>query len=358
MILIEYSYKDFNYDAAMNGHLCIMVRSDYTPPEGREDNIICNLDIQSDTKAIPNQFFGGAGICKEDNRGMVFVINSTTYIFDQSGKPLSDNTKNLGNNGNAYWLLYLAEIIKEPQDQGSAVSNNVKVTNTRTATGIIVSYDYGQGSTVVVDQLNARDAFAMQALQGIMEKINKPDAVSDNEMDFYTNKAYRWAANMMMAAAQARAEYKDDTGSGVSADTLANNTEKLLFDIKGALERTDVKDGNDYYERVSVKGWQDLLDALGDSGSSSAKSTVLYAYRNKAEAIEDGWTYDPETSKWKKENYDDVAGEDTDTDAKKLPTYRYVQKQSMVEMADLIKSIDKLTAQVKRIADSMTSSNS
>ena len=96
--------------------------------------------------------------------------------------------------------------------------------------------------------MGIRDQFAAQALRGILGHIENPESISNNEMNLYCSAAYQWAANMMVAAAAARATNKyDSSGSGTSDDptrssdpaNLESNTELLLNDLYRALSRTD-----------------------------------------------------------------------------------------------------------------------
>jgi hypothetical protein len=150
------------------------------------------------------------------------------------------------------------------------------------------------------------------------------------------------------------------TGEGDTQEIIA--LEEFLTLMKNYVRHTPSGEG----DTKTTVGLDDLITAIkginsgggsGGGGSSiTLKSEALEVYRNKAEAESDGWSYSDGI--WHKEGYDDVTGEETDEVAQGLPTYKYVQKLSIVEMGSLTDSIDRLTEQVKRIADSMTNSNS
>jgi hypothetical protein len=81
-----------------------------------------------------------------------------------------------------------------------------------------------------------RDNFALKALKTLMQRSEKdPSSLSNNEMSFYCDVAYQWAANTMSAAAKVRATIEDETGPSVAEESLTTNTEKLLYDMSEAI---------------------------------------------------------------------------------------------------------------------------
>lgn len=123
-------------------------------------------------------------------------------------------------------------------------------------------------STIEVDSLNARDQFATQVLNGMLAKLPNPAGLSDNEMNYYCNASYQWAANMMAAAARTRTSVSVADGASISntesIGSLDNNTEKLLNNLvvvttglKNAQESTreTITTGTSttYSERVTLK---------------------------------------------------------------------------------------------------------
>lgn len=274
MIIVHYKYKDFDVASASAGKLCLMIKENYNS----STNTIDSATVSEDKKnIIPNENLKGAGISTVNGHIVSFIVDSIEYQFDSNGNPSSKNATG--------WLLYLGEIIdsSKPQDIGTVIIGSSSAI-TRSAVGTVISYDFGATDSVVVDQLNSRDAFAMQALQGIMERMNsRPDAASDNEMNHLTSVAYRWAANMMMSAAQARATYKDETQSStVNVDSLNTNTEKLLNNIKTALEKTDatiqIGEENKTAERITIPELNKLIESYvkhtPGEGEPATKTTV------------------------------------------------------------------------------------
>lgn len=307
MAVTTFKYRAFNETEAKDGTLCLMIADTYQSPEEQDGQTeltwqtIATNQLKKEEgnwvlTSTPNDKLKGSGVCRVERNGLVFTSDTIPYVFSDAGLPISDNASG--------WKLYLAKIMIAPQAVGNAIDVSYKSSTTRSAAGIVTSYDFGTGSTVMVDQLNARDAFAMQALQGIMEHIDRPDAVSDNEINFYTTMAYKWAANMMMAAAQARSELKDKEEEGgetpevkdteaVTVGALEGNTEKLLNNIVAALEKTDEKDGDIYSERVSIPKLIKFLENYishteePEEGSEEEPVTTKYGLYDLIQAIKD-----------------------------------------------------------------------
>lgn len=427
---ITYKLKPFNRNKAYQGALVVAINNTYTS----EDNTITNISTDGTSWKVTEDFLG-AGVAKASNNNFILTVSSVDYTFNGLGNGIGEA---------ADYILKMGEIATEVVSTGNGVTATTRSSTRREDTGDSTTVT-DDTSYVYVDSLTPRDQFAIQALRGILARVDDPSSVSVSVMSTYCDVAYQWAAQMMQAAGNARSTLDDETATEETQTTevgsLENNTEKLLNNIVAALERTDEKNGDavspywskpgyenvpgsytsmvartlpkegggeyqsreeavadgwtwhegtsaSYSERVSIPnlitwlnnyakhtptgegdtkqyvGLEDLINAIkgisggGGGGGTSTKSEVLYAYRNVAEAEADGWAYNNEATKWYKTGYNDVAGAHTDEIAQKLPTYRYVQKQSLVEMTKLTESIDKLTAQVKRIADSMTSSNS
>lgn len=317
MAVTTYKYKAFNSTEASSGTLCLLINDDYKSPEKQDGAADLTWQTISTNKLekkegswvltpVTNTLLKAAGVCKMSGANFIIAAGTENFTFNDKGRPVSENADK--------YYLYIGKTIITPQAVGNAIDVSYKSSTTRSATGIITTYDFGTGSTVMVDQLNARDAFAMQALQGIMEHIDRPDAVTDSEMDFYSTQAYKWAANMMMAAAQARSELKDGEGGetpevqdteSVTVGALEGNTEKLLNNIVAALEKTDEKEAlttgegenaettTIFSERVSIPKLIKFLDNYvthteePEEGSEDEPVTTKYGLYDLIQAIKD-----------------------------------------------------------------------
>lgn len=101
--------------------------------------------------------------------------------------------------------------------------------------------DDPQGGNANLSAMQPRDYFANQVLGMLIQKMDKPEAVSDAKIIFFCRAAYRWANGMMVAAANAR--YADQSGGGTSGEITVNpedltdNTERLLYNITQVLKK-------------------------------------------------------------------------------------------------------------------------
>jgi hypothetical protein len=178
--------------------------------------------------------------------------------------------------------------------EGSVIESSSTTTYTRGDDGYEPSPQPGEAlGNILIDSLKPRDQFAVQALRGILARIDHPEALSINEMNYYCNAAYQWAANMMKVAADSRERIEDErtpeSGEEVQIDgELESNTEKLLNNIKAELASTNANvtvEGTDVKaERVTMP----LLEALvrnyvaGDTeGTTVGLRDLISAIRNK-----------------------------------------------------------------------------
>lgn len=255
-----YILKPFESSKASSGALCVMVKN------GVSDKI---TNINSDGTANPN--FMGAGICTQGNGGFTMMINGVVYQFNSKGEglhPLSIRT----------WKLMLGEIEATINTSGNAATSNTTTIVTRGQDGSTTTkVDYSKTNDVIIDSLNARDEFAVNVLKQLLSSVPNPSALSNNEMNFFCNRAYQWAANMMEASANARGSFTQEastttgtpsnvtTRTDVTTESLSSNTEKLLNNIVSALERTDyaetVAGKVIYHDRVKVQ-FTELMDFL------------------------------------------------------------------------------------------------
>ena len=379
MAVITYNISNFNSRKAENKELVAMVASDVMPPT-----------INSN-----DSNFRGTGICMTTSGHRYrIVIAGAVYDFDANGNCTTEADLKL--------MMAVANITVPTE--GSVVESSSKTTYTRGDDGYEPSPQPGEAlGNILIDSLKPRDQFAVQALRGILARIDHPEALSKTEMNYYCNAAYQWAANMMKVAADSRERIEDvrtaESGGQVAiqGDDLESNTEKLLNNLIVELASTNATLGSGSTavkaERVSLPeikalmeayvagagsttvGLQDLIDAINNISSGSSGGTiqigdeglgrdtshplficstggaegsnhVIYQYRSKGEAESDGWTFNSTDGVWKKLYYNDVHGEYTDESAKALPTWKYVAKVSVVEMPELIEAINNLTSAI------------
>ena len=109
----------------------------------------------------------------------------------------------------------------------------------------------GQGYTrsIKINELNPRDEFAVHALSVIMGRLEHPESVDDANILQACYTAYRWANGMMLAAADARSQLKEedepvvpDGQVDVNADALDSNVERLLYNINATLLSKNAQD--------------------------------------------------------------------------------------------------------------------
>lgn len=208
-------------------------------------------------------------------------INGTEYIFNRDGSPSNTAAKDAG------YSLYNGKISGNIGDlsieNGTVVENNTQK-YTRAADGGLTedtSDPYYQ--SVSLDSLDVRDQLAVQILSDILRQSGKnPAGFSGYEMGFYCDAAYEWASYFVKAAAQRKIIVEDaDTGGGtstrasVSTDSLSSNTEKLLNNIIVALEKTDLKEGDIYSERVVNPKLNSILEGLQETVGAKKYERVI-----------------------------------------------------------------------------------
>ena len=327
MAKITYNLSPFDATRASQGALCVMVSSGYSGAT------ITNVTISGGAEVRTADFYG-AGICRVQGMNYILVINSIVYAFNEKGR--SSNTNSRG------YKLMLGVMADSVSTIGNTVDTTTTGGTTRNGTGDSTTISDVAGQSVV-DSLNARDHFAVQALKAMMEKVADPASLSNNEMNFYCQQAYQWAANMMTVAASSRASLTDNT-AGTSTATeaigeLSTNTEKLLNNLIVELEKTNANllIGENTYtaERITIPELNALIGKLVDN----TRGNVIYKYRNVSEAESDGWAYDTTNNVWKKAGYDDNSAAYTDAGAETLPTWKYVNVVSIAELPELIQAI-------------------
>lgn len=271
-IRTTYNLSNFDRDLAASGRLCVMVSEDYT------EDTISNIEINTSTDQQGNtvtettnvEAFKGAGICRVNSPvAFEFVVNSISYLFKTNGLAESNNAQGC--------KLMMGEKQGAVSSIGSAVKSSAKAIITRSADGTVTTSTSYAPTMEIIDSLNARDQFAIQALKGMLEHIPDPSRLSESEIDYYCNAAYQWAANMMTLSANTRSTVEDASSSSDAkpeeVGALESNTEKLLNNIIAALEKTDAavyENGKKVNaERITIPEITSILKAYISNGEST-----------------------------------------------------------------------------------------
>lgn len=235
-----------------------------------------------------NPDFKGAGICRSGSGSSAFslTIEGTTYLFNTSGLPAHSAA-----NG---YRLYMAVIVETIDASGNAATGTQTGNVTRDADGNIIDNGttYNINKTIAIDSLNARDQFAVEALNSIISKMEQdPTTLNDSAISHYCQQAYKYAAYMMTASANARGTFDDETASTSDAKkaavgALENNTDKLLNNIIVTLERAQKKEGAEgeetYYQTIELKELSSILDKMdaANTALTALKDNVTNAMTN------------------------------------------------------------------------------
>ena len=232
-----------------------------------------------DSNGVWNNSFRGAGICRMKSSGSTFefTVNGNTYLFNSSGE--SADSASYG------FKLTMATIVESVGTSGNAATGTQHGSTTRGADGSIVDggVTYEQ-KTIAIDSLNARDHFAIEALNSILAKMEEdPTQLSDDAVSHYCQQAYRYAAYMMTASANARGTFEDQTATTSDAKkeavgALDSNTDKLINNLIVTLERIQSKntvEGNEVYsQRIDFNELDSIIATL------EANNTVLEALKD------------------------------------------------------------------------------
>lgn len=270
MAVTKYIVKDFNNSLAKQGSLCAMVAS--TIRHGDEIST-------SDSR------LKGVGICTLYNSQFILNINTIEYFFYTDGSCTSSTN----------YKLMMAEVGDKTSDAGNVINTDTTIVGTRSADGK-VTYNTRTGKSVVVNNLEARDQFAIHALKTLMDRMKKdPASVSDNEKMFICESAYKWAANMMTQASKTRATIEtvegggnpktEDTAKAIDIDDsdISTPSDKLLNNVVAALERTDIID---HLRGVWKKGNKEISGYYTNKGAKNATG-----YDNITAATSAGWSF-------------------------------------------------------------------
>ena len=278
MARIQYQVTTFNSDLAKAYSLVAMVNVDIT-----SSTVLYNLDEQG----VANPDFKGAGIAKykSSNGRFEFWNDGTTYLFSTSGE--SSDAASIG------FKLMMAKVLEDVNPSGNAATGTNTGSTQRDQYGNIIDGGVTYGNrTIVIDYQNARDQFATEILNSLLQKLDvDPANLDSSTRSHYCQVAYDWAANMMTAAANARGTFTDATETSASArqeaiGSLENTTDKLLNNLIVALERTDEKtivEGQEVYsKKVSLPDIQSLVDQVAASTTAitALKDNVTNAMTN------------------------------------------------------------------------------
>lgn len=232
-----YQLEDFNYEKIKSFHLAAMVEEGTTGTVTTEDAAL-----------------NGVGIAKYIKAGdrFEFKCNNITYIFSNSGKLISAASSG--------WELKLAVVVETVGDVGSVATGTNYGHATRSSGGNVSddSIDTDTTRTLIINNLNARDQFAAEILNGIIRRMEAdPTSLASSTRSYYCQVAYEWAANMMTAAANSRGKLIDETESDIveqqPVGELDTNNEKLLNNLIYSLQRTDHVELNEGEEEYSER---------------------------------------------------------------------------------------------------------
>ena len=258
MARIQYIVTTFNQDRAKAYSLVAMVKTDVAT-----NTTLYNIDEQG----VANIQFKGAGIAKfnNSNNKFEFSYGGQVYTFSSTGE--SKDTASAG------YKLMMANIVENVNPSGNAATGTNIGSTQRDQYGNIIDGGITYGNrTIVIDSQNARDQFATEILNSILQKLDlDPSSLDSSARSYYCQVAYDWAANMMTAAANARGTFTDATETSASArqesiGALESTTDKLLNNLIVALERTDektIEEGKEVYsKKITLPDIQDLLDKM------------------------------------------------------------------------------------------------
>lgn len=244
-----YNLSAFDADKAKAGSLVAMVKQSFA------NTTVSTSDIGDD--------FKGVGICVyASSNSLALTIDGDTFYFQENGYPGTSHSNN--------YMLKLATIEETVYTTGNAAMGTQAGSVTRGSTGsIVVGETTNTAQTVLIENLNARDKFAISALNSIIAKMGQdPATLSDAAVSHYCTQAFRYATYMMAASASARSTFKDQTTATGEADitALESNTDKLLNNLIVELKRTDLKETEGstttYFKNVKVDQMDDVTTAM------------------------------------------------------------------------------------------------
>lgn len=218
----------------------------------------------------------GTGIPTYKNDTFIITINGIQYMFNSYGDPDSQNAKDAG------YSLKMGTSNLVGIAKGTVGTTKSAFTRTINSETGEIKYTPSESSDntyeISIEDLNARDQFAIQVLRGMLDKIDDPSVLTKDEITYYCTSAYQWASYMMETSSKSRAVIKDAENSSSTkveeVGILDTNTERLLNNIVAALDKTDEKETKTvttvnggtalvdiYSERISIPKLIDWLNA-------------------------------------------------------------------------------------------------
>lgn len=279
MAQITYTIHPFDKAKAIAGALCIMIKGNHA------NSISTKVPVHDEW--IDNADLKGAGICRfQSPNTFIFTVKGEVYSFREDGSAKSIEAVTGG------WKLKLAEVQNGVTDVGTVVASTTQSAVMTRSGDEEATVSYGNVDKNI-EGLTSRDQFALHALRGIMNHISDPSTLSNNEINYYCNAAYQWAANMMSAAANARATWEPSQGDIETRMEdvvgLETNTEKLLNNIMLSLQRTDEADNATGTWRKA--GENPVTGAYTDAVARTLRHTGDTLCTSIQNAEEDGWRW-------------------------------------------------------------------
>lgn len=280
MARTQYQVVTFNQEQAKAYSLVAMVKTDVS-----SGTVLYNINetgtVNTDLKGV------GIAKYKSSSNRFEFWYDGQSYAFNVTGASADAASEG--------YKLLMAKVLENVNPSGNAATGTNSGNIRRDQYGNIiddgVTYD-DTGKTILIDHQNARDQFATEILNSILQKLEvDPANLDSSARSHYCQVAYDWAANMMTAAANARGVFTDDTETSASArqeaiGSLENTTDKLLNNLIVALERTDeettVEGRKVYSKKVTLPDIQSLLDKVDilNTSITALKDNVTNAMTN------------------------------------------------------------------------------
>lgn len=194
MALRMYSLESFDYQKVCERALCAVVASDYqessimsTNPSLKAIGICTMINNRFDLKYNGQTWhITLEGECINDPDVAVYIISSST--------PIADGTSSKLDTGG-----FISD-----EDEGEGGGSGEGSTTTDPESG---STETGSTDTTIDLTSSSKaliDEFAIVMLQAILSKIDRNIiGISENEMDYYCDTAYKWAACMMSSRTDA-----------------------------------------------------------------------------------------------------------------------------------------------------------
>ena len=165
---MTYRISDFDYKKVKGEVLCAVIAVNFFSDELSTSNMISSS----------NSALVGIGIGKEEpyNRTSV-TIGGRKYIFNSAG-----NAYNKAADG--YCIKFIE--LNYGSSRASTEESNEQSPTTETASEYTFEY---------------RTEQAFKVLSQLLQKIENPTELSDNEIYYYCQQAYRWADKMLLVGA-------------------------------------------------------------------------------------------------------------------------------------------------------------